>query len=87
MELVAYEMLVMAAKEFSLRTLPWTRWATFPISNHSPSAVPGSPVIDNQLWGNVDSEWAVRPDTRRSTSGYVLVLNGAAVFWRTPNLL
>ena len=49
---------------------------------YSPSAVPGSPVADNQLWGYVDSDWAGCPDTRRSTSGYVLMLNGAAVSWR-----
>jgi hypothetical protein len=33
----------------------------------------------NVLWGFVDSDWAGCPDTRRSTSGYALVLNGAAV--------
>ncbi len=48
---------------------------------YSPSAVPGSPVEDNQLWGYVDSDWAGCPDTRQSTSGYVLMLNGAAVSW------
>ncbi len=31
---------------------------------YSPSAVPGSPVADNQLWGYVDSDWAGCPDTR-----------------------
>ena len=36
----------------------------------------------NTLWGYVDSDWAGCPDSRRSTSGYVLVLNGAAVAWR-----
>ncbi len=52
---------------------------------YSPSgvaAVPGSPVADNQLWGYVDSDWAGCPDTRRSTSGNVLILNGTAVSWR-----
>ena len=37
---------------------------------------------ENQLWGYVDSDWAGCPDTRRSTSGYVLMLNGGAVSWR-----
>ena len=48
----------------------------------SSSSVPGSPVENNQLWGYVDSDWAGCPDTRRSTSGYVLMLNGSAVSWR-----
>ena len=37
----------------------------------------------NVLWGYVDSDWAGCPDSRRSTSGYVLMLNGAAVSWRS----
>ena len=37
----------------------------------------------NILWGYVDSDWAGCPDSRRSTSGYVLVLNGAAVAWKS----
>ena len=37
----------------------------------------------NLLWGYVDSDWAGCPDSRRSTSGYVLVLNGAAVSWKS----
>jgi hypothetical protein len=36
----------------------------------------------NLLWGYVDSDWAGCPDSRRSTSGYVLMLNGAAVSWK-----
>ena len=37
----------------------------------------------NVLWGYVDSDWAGCPDTRRSTTGFVLMLNGAAVSWRS----
>jgi hypothetical protein len=48
----------------------------------SPSAVSDSPVADNQLWGYVDSDWAGCPNNGRSTSGYVLMMNGAAVSWR-----
>ncbi len=48
---------------------------------YSPSAVPGSSVADNQMWGYVDSDWAGCLDTRRSSSGYVLMLNRAAVSW------
>ena len=33
------------------------------------------------LWGYVDSDWEGCPDSRKSTSGYVLMLNGAAVSW------
>ena len=35
------------------------------------------------LWGYVDSDWAGCPDSRKSTSGYVLMLNGAAVSWKS----
>jgi hypothetical protein len=37
----------------------------------------------NVLWGFVDSDWAGCQDSRRSTSGYVLMLNGAAVSWKS----
>ena len=37
----------------------------------------------NILWGFVDSDWAGCQDTRRSTSGFVLMLNGAAVSWKS----
>ena len=36
----------------------------------------------NVLWGCVDSDWAGCLDTRRSTSGYVLLFNGCAVSWK-----
>ncbi len=41
------------------------------------------PIAENQLWGYVDSDWACCPDNRRSTSGYVLMSNGAAISWRS----
>ena len=31
----------------------------------------------------MDSDWAGCPDSRKSTSGYVLMLNGAAVSWKS----
>ena len=37
----------------------------------------------NLLWGYVDSDWAGCPDSRESTSGYGLMLNGAAVSWKS----
>ena len=37
----------------------------------------------NQLWGFVDSDWAGCPDSRKSTTGYVLMFNGAAVSWKS----
>ena len=37
----------------------------------------------NQLWGYVDADWAGNVDDRRSTSGYVLMLNGAAISWKS----
>ena len=44
----------------------------------SPSTMP-----PNTLWGYVDSDWAGCPDSRRSTSGLVFMLNGAAISWRS----
>ena len=44
----------------------------------SPSEMPS-----NTLWGYVDSDWAGCPDSRRSTSGFVFMLNGAAISWRS----
>ena len=46
-------------------------------SNHGPMDKP------NVLWGFVDSDWAGCQDTRRSTSGFTLMLNGAAVSWKS----
>jgi hypothetical protein len=43
----------------------------------------GSEDKPNLLWGYVDSDWAGCPDSRRSTSGYVLMMNGAAVSWKS----
>jgi len=37
----------------------------------------------NQLWGYVDSDWAGCIDTRKSTTGYLLMFNGAAVSWKS----
>ena len=37
----------------------------------------------NLLWRYVDSDWTGCPDSSRSTLGYVLVLNGAAVSWKS----
>lgn len=38
-------------------------------------------VGDVQMSGYSDSDWAGDPVTRRSTSGYVFTLNGAAISW------
>lgn len=43
----------------------------------------GNGEVPNVLWGYVDSDWAGCPDSRRSTSGYVLMLNGAAISWKS----
>jgi len=37
----------------------------------------------DQLWGYVDSDWAGCPDSRKSTTGYVLMFNGAAISWKS----
>ena len=47
----------------------------------NPSHWPTHPT--NELWAFVDADWAGNVDTRRSTSGYVIMLNGAAVSWKS----
>jgi len=37
----------------------------------------------NTLWGWVDSDWAADKETRRSHTGYVLMLNGGAISWKS----
>ena len=50
----------------------------------SSASLPDHPEIQpNVLWGYVDSDWAGCPDSRRSTSGFVFMLNGAAISWRS----
>ena len=39
------------------------------------------PEQANLLWGFADSDHAGDPDTRRSVTGYVTMMNGAAVSW------
>ena len=41
----------------------------------------GNVPSDNTLIGYSDADYAGDPDTRRSTSGYVFILNGGAVTW------
>jgi hypothetical protein len=47
-----------------------------------PSLAP-FPQISNVLHGFADSDYAGDTDTHRSTSRYLLLLNGAAVSWKT----
>ena len=50
----------------------------------SPVSLPGMPVFPpNTLWGYVDSDWAGCPDSSHSTSGFIFMLNGAAISWRS----
>ncbi|KAJ9511621.1 hypothetical protein QJQ45_007377 [Haematococcus lacustris] len=41
------------------------------------------PFLSPQLQGYVDADYAGDPDSMRSTTGNVFVLNGAAVTWRS----
>ncbi len=48
----------------------------------SSASLPDHPEIQpNVQWGFVDSDWAGCSDFRRSTSGFVFILNGAAMSW------
>ena len=52
------------------------------------ASLPDHPEIQpDLLWGYVDSDWAGCPDLRRSTSGFVFMLNGAATSWRSKRQL
>jgi len=42
-----------------------------------------SDTLANTLWGWVDSDWAADVDTRRSHTGYVLMMCGGAVSWKS----
>ena len=54
------------------------------LTYRSSTSIPGQPDIPpNTLWGYVDSDWAGCPDSRKSTSAYVFMLNGAAISWRS----
>jgi hypothetical protein len=57
---------------------------SFGLTYKTPVSHPSMPEIPaNTLWGYVDSDWAGCPDSRRSTSGFVFMLNGAAISWRS----
>jgi len=37
----------------------------------------------NDLWGWVDADWAGDTDTRRSHTGYILMMNGGPISWKS----
>ncbi len=48
----------------------------------SSASLSGHPEVQpNSLWGYIDSDWAGCPDSCRSTSSFVFMLNGAAISW------
>ena len=53
-----------------------------PVYRRDPSLAP-FPQVSNVLYGFADSDYAGDTDTHRSTSGYLFLLNGAAVSWKT----
>jgi hypothetical protein len=70
----------MKAAKHLLRYLQGTRELGLTYS-HPTNRGPSNKL--NCLWGFVDSDWAGCPDSRKSTSGYVLMLNGAAISWKS----
>ena len=37
----------------------------------------------NEVWGWVDADLAADTDTRRSHTGYILMMNGGPISWKT----
>jgi len=37
----------------------------------------------NELWGWFDADWAGDTDTRRSHTGYILIMNGGTISWKS----
>jgi len=37
----------------------------------------------NELWGWVDADWAGYTDTRQSHTGYILMMNGSPISWKS----
>jgi hypothetical protein len=70
----------MAAVKHLIRYLQGSRELGLTYSKPSNSGPMNQPNI---LWGFVDSDWAGCPDSRRSTTGFTLMLNGAAVAWKS----
>jgi len=40
-----------------------------------------SQETSNVLWGWLDADWAGDTDTRRSHTGYILMMNGGPISW------
>ena len=40
-------------------------------------------ILANTIWGWVDSHWAADLDSRRPHTGYILILSGGAVSWKS----
>ena len=74
------EVHLQAAKHL-LRYLKATKSLPLTYSRQVPTS--GNPASANVLTGYVDSDWAGCPDSRKSTSGYALLLNGAAISWKS----
>ena len=70
----------MAAVKHLVRYLQGSRELGLTYSKPSNSGPMNQPNI---LWGFVDSDWAGCQDSRRSTTGFTLMLNGAAVAWKS----
>ena len=65
----------MEAAEHVLRYLrdAWNESITYTRGSRKP----------NELWGWVDADWAGDTDTRRSHTGYILMMNGGPISWKS----
>jgi len=55
------------------------RWATW---NETITYTRGSRLV-NESWGWVDVDWAGNIDNRRSHTGYILMMNGGSISWKS----
>ena len=79
----APEKLHLEAVKKTLRYLRWTLDIGLTYSPTYNDKLIGYNASNDNLIGFCDSDWAGDPDTRRSTTGYVVMLSNGAISWKS----